>query len=103
MVVLLLRRVPPPEAAELLTSQVASATEGVLRWRIGRTLAGLRRAERRAAWLRVDDGELYRAWQAVDSARAQASAHRTGPPSPPHAPPWPTSAPADPTLRLPLR
>ncbi len=79
LVVLLLRRMPPGEAAELLTAQVASAADlaGVLRWRIGRTLAGLRRAERRAAVLRVDDdGSRHDAWLAANAAHAAATAAR---------------------------
>lgn len=77
LVGLLLRRVPKSEVSELLTSQVASATDlpRVLRWRVSRTLNGLRRAERRAARMRVDDdGERSRAWLATKGALIQAIA-----------------------------
>jgi hypothetical protein len=77
LVALLLRHVPRREAAELLTVQVASAADlaGVLRWRIGRTLAGLRRAARRSEAIRVDDdGVRHAAFLAANAARAEAQA-----------------------------
>ncbi|WP_285710853.1 hypothetical protein [Microtetraspora sp. NBRC 16547] len=79
LVVLLLHHVRRSEASELLTSQVASATDlaGVLRWRIGRTLAGLRRAQRRSETLRVDDdGEQHAAFLEANAARNAANAAR---------------------------
>ncbi|MCC5581773.1 hypothetical protein IMZ11_39850 [Microtetraspora sp. AC03309] len=79
LVVLLLHHVRRSEAAELLTAQVSSATDlaGVLRWRIGRTLAGLRRAQRRSEALRVDDdGERHAAFLEVNAARNAANAAR---------------------------
>jgi hypothetical protein len=52
---ILLRHLPGSEAAELLTAQVATAADlvGVVRWRTGKTLATLRRADSAAepAWL----------------------------------------------------
>ncbi|MET9067757.1 hypothetical protein [Streptosporangium sandarakinum] len=79
MVALLLRHMPRSEAAELLTAQVASADDlaGVLRWRIGRTLAGVRRAVRRAAAIVVDDdGSAHAAWLAANAERNAAAAER---------------------------
>ncbi|MFC4536910.1 hypothetical protein [Sphaerisporangium dianthi] len=79
---LLLRRMPRHEVAELLTAQVASAADlaGVLRWRIGRTLAGLRRSERRAAELAVDDdGARHAAWlESNATAAARQAAVKAG-------------------------
>jgi hypothetical protein len=77
LVVLLLRHMPRSEAAELLTAQVASAGDlaGVLRWRIGRTLASMRRARRRVETIRVDDeGQGHAAWLAANADRAEAQA-----------------------------
>jgi hypothetical protein len=77
LVALLLRRMAPSELAELLSAQVASAVDlaGVLRWRIGRVLGGLRRAERRASRLRVDeDGARHAAWLAANAAAAPQQA-----------------------------
>lgn len=77
LVVLLLRHMPRSEAAELLTAQVASAGDlaGVLRWRIGRTLAGMRRARRRVETIRVDDeGQGHAAWLAANAERAEKTA-----------------------------
>ncbi|MDR8415075.1 hypothetical protein MTP10_40890 [Nonomuraea sp. 3-1Str] len=79
LVMLLLRHMPESEARELLTTQVASATDlcGVLRWRIGRTLAQLRRAGRRARQLRVDDdGRRHAAFLAANAERNAANAAR---------------------------
>ncbi|MFI7455480.1 hypothetical protein ACIBQX_49035 [Nonomuraea sp. NPDC049714] len=79
LVMLLLRHMPPSEARELLTRQVATAADlaGVLRWRIGRALAGLRRAARRASLLGVDDdGARHAAWLAANAARNAANAGR---------------------------
>uniref|UniRef100_UPI003F49A62B hypothetical protein n=1 Tax=Sphaerisporangium sp. CA-236357 TaxID=3240030 RepID=UPI003F49A62B len=77
LVGLLLRRMPGHEVAELLTTRIGTASDlaGVLRWRIGRTLGGLRRAERRSAALRVDDdGAGHAAWLAANAAAAEAQA-----------------------------
>ncbi|WP_344890671.1 hypothetical protein [Nonomuraea antimicrobica] len=79
LVMLLLRYMPESEARELLTWQVGTATNlcGVLRWRIGRTLAKLRRAARRAAVLRVDDdGRRHHAWLEANAARNADNAAR---------------------------
>ncbi|MEU4235542.1 hypothetical protein AB0F17_65725 [Nonomuraea sp. NPDC026600] len=69
---LLLQHMPESEVREVLTSQVGSAADlvGVLRWRTGRTLAGLRRSERRARRLRVDDdGARHTEWLASNAER----------------------------------
>ncbi|RSM93766.1 hypothetical protein DMB42_52045 [Nonomuraea sp. WAC 01424] len=68
----LLRRMPESEVAELFTAQVTSAEDlvGVLRWRTGRTMASMRRAEYRARRLVVDDdGSRHAAWLAANAAR----------------------------------
>ncbi|QFY10514.1 hypothetical protein GBF35_31370 [Nonomuraea phyllanthi] len=72
---LLLRHMPGSEARELLTHQVATAADlcGVLRRRIGRALAQMRRAARHAAQLRVDDNGLrHAALLAANAARNAA-------------------------------
>ena len=77
LVGLLLRRMPRSEVAELLTERIGSAADlaGVLRWRLGRTLGGLRRAERRAAAIVVDDdGARHAAWLEGNAAAAAARA-----------------------------
>ncbi|PZG14841.1 hypothetical protein C1J01_25670 [Nonomuraea aridisoli] len=76
LVVLLLRYMPPGEAVELLTDQMASARDlaGVVRYRVGRVL----RAMRRRRNLALDDGTGYQAMQdRLAAARAQAAQARS--------------------------
>jgi hypothetical protein len=70
---------PPSKARELLTRQIAIATNlaGVLRRQIGRALAELRRAARRATLLRVDgDSARHAAWLVANAERNAAIAAR---------------------------
>ncbi|MEU7457491.1 hypothetical protein [Streptosporangium roseum] len=79
LVALLLRHMPRSEAKELLTAQVASATDlaKLITWRAGRTLNGLRRSHRRATAIQVDDdGSAHAAWLAANAERNTAAAER---------------------------
>ncbi|MER5322254.1 hypothetical protein [Streptosporangium roseum] len=71
LVSLLLRYMPPSEVEELLSAQVGSARDvaGLVRWRVGRCLRGLRRRRH----LVVDDtGQRHAAWMAGQAARWEA-------------------------------
>ncbi|GAA4209158.1 hypothetical protein GCM10022252_75260 [Streptosporangium oxazolinicum] len=71
LVELLLRHLPPTEVEELLSDQVRSARSmvGLVQWRIGRLLRGIRRRRK----MRVDDaGVRHAAWMAERAARWEA-------------------------------
>ncbi|WP_433358545.1 hypothetical protein [Streptosporangium sp. CA-115845] len=68
LVELLLRHLPPGEVEELLSAQVRSARSmvGLVQWRAGRLLRGIRRRQQ----IRVDDaGVRHAAWMAEQAAR----------------------------------
>lgn len=71
LVALLLRYLPPGEVEELLSEQVASARDmvGLVTWRVGRCLRGLRNRRQVAI---DEDRQRHAAWIAEQKARAEA-------------------------------